>query len=329
MITILTGGTGGAKFVQGVAKAVDPRNINVIVNTGDDVRWWGLHVSPDIDSVMYALAGQLSRERGWGVEGDTFECLARMKQLGAESWFQLGDRDLATHLRRAVLLRNGATLSQATAQIAGALGVQSRILPMSDDGIETRVVTDSADLSFQEYFVRERWQPPVKGVYFCSADAAVPAPGVMDAIEAASAVFIAPSNPITSIGPILAVPGIRGALGRTNATVVAISPIIAGRAVSGPAGELMKAAELPASCVGVAQAFEDFLDVLIIDEADRERVAEVEETGVRAVVAPTLMDTEEKKVALAKAALAVTEQPEGVPTLAKSAAVVQPSKGAS
>ena len=317
MITILTGGTGGAKFVQGMTKAVDPREITVIVNTGDDLRWWGLHVSPDIDSVMYALAGELSRERGWGVEGDTFECLARMKKFGAEAWFQLGDRDLATHLRRATLLRNGARLSEATTEIAAALGVQSRILPMSDDGIETRVVTETADLSFQEYFVRERWQPKVKGVYFCSADAAVPAVGVMEAIEGASAIFLAPSNPITSIGPILAVPGIRGALERTKAPVVAISPIIAGRAVSGPAAELMRAAELPASCVGVAQAFEDFLDVLIIDEADAPQRDEIEKIGVGVCVAATMMDSDEKKVALAKAALAAA----AAPTLAKSGGV--------
>src|SRR4051812_48343854 len=186
MITILTGGTGGAKFAQGMVKLVDPREVCVVVNTGDDLHWWGLHVSPDIDSVMYALAGLLSKDRGWGVEGDTFECLARMKKFGADAWFQLGDRDLATHLRRTALLRQGATLSEATADLAAALGVQSRILPMSDEGIETRVITDSGELSFQEYFVRERWQPQVKGVYFCSAGSAAPAPGVMEAIDAAS-----------------------------------------------------------------------------------------------------------------------------------------------
>jgi len=275
MITILTGGTGGAKFVQGMARLVGAREVTVIVNTGDDLRWWGLHVSPDIDSVTYALAGLLSKERGWGVEGDTFECLARMKQFGAEAWFQLGDRDLATHLRRTALLRQGATLSEATAEITTALGVESRILPMSDHGIETRVITDAGELSFQEYFVRERWQPAVKGVYFCSASDAVPAPGVMDAIEGANAVFLAPSNPITSIGPILAVPGIRTALQRTQAEVVAVSPIIGEQAVSGPAAELMRSAELPVSCAGVAQAFQDFLTALVIDNADAQRSADV------------------------------------------------------
>jgi LPPG:FO 2-phospho-L-lactate transferase len=308
MITILTGGSGGAKFVQGMVKVVDPREVTVIVNTGDDLRWWGLRVSPDIDSVVYALAGLLSKDRGWGVEGDTFQCLARMRNFGAPAWFQLGDRDLATHLRRTELLRNGATLSEATTQIATALGVPSRILPMSDDRVETRVVTDSGELSFQEYFVRERWQPAVNGVYFCGAGNAAPARDVLEAIKGASAVFLAPSNPITSIGPILAVPGIREALQRTEAEVVAISPIIGEHAVSGPAVELMKSAKLPASCAGVAQAYQDFLDVLVIDEADAQRAAEVESLGVRACVAATLMDSDNRKPALAAAALAAAKK---------------------
>ncbi len=326
MIAILTGGTGGAKFVQGMVKVVDPREVTVIVNTGDDLRWWGLHVSPDIDSVVYALSDQLSTERGWGVEGDTFECLARMKQFGAETWFQLGDRDLAMHLQRTALLRKGATLSDATARIAAALGISVRILPMSNNGIETRVVTDGGDLSFQEYFVRERWQPKIRGIYFCSADDARPSPGVVETIESATAVFLAPSNPITSIGPILAVPGIRKALQGAEGEVVAVSPIIGGRAVSGPAAELMRSAELGASCVGVAEAYQDFLDVLVIDEADKERSADVEATGVGACVAATIMDSEEKKIALARAALAITEQ-RAQPTLAKSARVGHPTSG--
>ena len=321
MITILTGGTGGAKFVQGVVKAVDPRDVTVVVNTGDDVRWWGLHVSPDIDSVVYALAGQLSKERGWGVDGDTFECLARMKALGAEAWFQLGDRDLAMHLRRTELLRNGSTLSEATEQITAALGIASKVLPMSNNRIETRVLTEGGDLSFQEYFVREQWRPKVRGIYFCSAEDAQPAPGVVNAIEAATTVFVAPSNPITSIGPILAVPGIREALQRAVGQVVAISPIIGGQAVSGPAAELMRSANLDVSCVGVAEAYEDFLDVLVIDEADEQKTSEIEALGVRACVAATIMDSDEKKIAMAKAAMAAAKQSEGDPTLAKSARV--------
>ncbi len=311
MIAILTGGTGGAKFIEGVVRVIPPADLAVIVNTGDDLRWWGLHVSPDIDSVTYALAGLLSRERGWGVEGDTFTCLERMRQFGAPGWFQLGDRDLATHLRRTELLASGKTLSQATAIITQRLGVESRILPMTDDPVETRVDTEKGELSFQEYFVRERWQPQVRAVRFSGAEHARPAPGVLDAIQSASTVLIAPSNPITSIGPILAVPGIREALRNTPAVSVAVSPIIGDAAVSGPAGHLMKAAGLPVSAAGVAQAYADFLDFLIIDNQDAERTAEVERLGVHARVAATMMYSDCEKLALARAALAAARQDRG------------------
>ena len=307
MITVLTGGTGGAKFVQGIVRVVDPRDVTVIVNTGDDLEWWGLHVSPDIDSVMYALAGELSRERGWGVEGDTFECLSRMNRLHSKTWFQLGDRDLATHLRRTTLLREGCTLSKATTEIAGSYGVVARLLPMSDDCVETRVLTNRGELSFQEYFVRERWQPAVTAVYFSGAESAAPAPGVIEAIRGAEAVFIAPSNPITSIGPILALHAIRAALRETAAPVVAISPIVGERAVSGPAAELMRASRLPVSCTGVAEAYQDFLDTLIIDDADRHLAAEVAAAGVRARIAATMMGSDSDKVGLARVALAAAE----------------------
>jgi LPPG:FO 2-phospho-L-lactate transferase len=308
MITILTGGTGGAKFIQGMAKLVDPREINVIVNTGDDLLWWGLHVSPDIDSVIYALSGNLSKERGWGFEGDTFECLARMKKLGSAGWFQLGDRDLATHLRRTELLRNGSTLAEATAEIALAMGVIRKVLPMTNHRVETRVVSTSDELSFQEYFVRERWQVPVHGVYFSGAKQAKPAPGVIESIRSADAVFLAPSNPITSVGPILAVPGIRDALVHTDASIIAISPIIGDAAVSGPAAVLMRSAGLPVSCAGVAEAYKDFLDVLVIDTADARRRTDVEAIGVRAHVAPTMMVSDADKLALARAAMSSVEQ---------------------
>src|SRR5258706_8315723 len=208
MITVLCGGTGAAKFLQGLVRVVAPRELTCIVNTGDDLIWWGLHVSPDLDSVAYGLAGLLSRECGWGVEGDTFECLGRMRALGAPAWFGLGDRDLATHLFRSERLRAGATLTQATAEIAQKLGIAARILPMSDERVETRVATEIGELSFQEYFVRERHAMAVRGVRFVGAEGARPAPGVVEAIAKAEAVMIAPSNPITSVGPILAVPGI-------------------------------------------------------------------------------------------------------------------------
>lgn len=268
MIVVLTGGTGGAKFVQGLQQVVRPEEITVVVNTGDDLDWWGLHISPDIDSVVYGLAGILSSDRGWGVEGDTFSCLDWMKQLGAPGWFQLGDRDLATHLRRTQLLGEGKCLAEATAEIAAGLGVHSTISPMSNDRVETRVLTSIGDLSFQEYFVRERFQVEVQAVRYAGADVARAAPGVPEAIRWADAVFIAPSNPITSIGPLLAIGEIREALKETSATVVAISPIVGGAAVSGPAGALMQAHGLPVSAEGLAEYYGDFLDILIIDQQD-------------------------------------------------------------
>lgn len=303
MITVLTGGTGGAKFVQGLVQVMPLDDLAVIVNIGDDLTWWGLHVSPDLDSITYALAGLLSRERGWGVEGDTFTCLERMRQLGAPAWFQIGDRDLATHLRRTQLL-TVHTLTEATAELASEMGVRARILPMSNDRVETRVLTAQGEMSFQEYFVRERYRVPVTGVHFAGAQQARPAPGVIEAIRDAKAVLIAPSNPVTSIGPILSVPGMVDALRQTKAPIAAVSPIVGGAAVSGPAGELMKTRNLPVSIAGIAQAYQDFLDLLIADERDRLNQAEAEKFGVEVRFTNTIMDSDAAKAELARAALA-------------------------
>jgi LPPG:FO 2-phospho-L-lactate transferase len=279
-----------------------PSELTIIINTGDDLLWWGLHVSPDIDSVLYGLAGVLSRDRGWGLEGETFRCLEAMRRLGMPSWFQLGDKDLATHLARTELLCNGRTLSQATQEIAHRFGVQARLLPMSDDRVETRVLTVAGELSFQQYFVRERYALEPLRVSYVGAERARPAPGVLEAINAAEAVIVAPSNPITSIGPILAVPGIREALRSTAAPVAAISPIIAGAAVSGPAGALMRCAGLDVSAGGVAQAYSDFLDVLIADHCDRNAGVQ----GVRTEFCYTIMASEEMKRTLAAEVLEAT-----------------------
>jgi LPPG:FO 2-phospho-L-lactate transferase len=310
-LVVLTGGTGGAKFVQGLVRAVAPESVTVIVNTGDDLTWWGLHVSPDIDSILYALSGLLSRERGWGVDGDTFTCLERMKKLGASSWFQLGDRDLATHFRRTALLATHK-LTEVTTELASKMGIRSRVLPMTNDRVETLVSTSKGELSFQEYFVRERYSVPVSGVRFEGAGSARPAPGVDEAIRDADAIFIAPSNPITSIGPILAVPGIREALRTTDTQIAAISPIVGGAAVSGPAGELMKMRGLPVSYAGVAQAYEDFVDVVVADESDRTSLTEDNivrssdsgRSSIRVVFAKTIMSSDDAKTALARVALA-------------------------
>ncbi len=303
MITVLTGGTGGAKFVQGLKQVVSARELTLIVNTGDDVTWWGLHVSPDVDSITYALADRLSRERGWGADGDTFQCLEVMRQLGAPGWFQLGDRDLALHIYRTQQLALGATLSEVTEEIRAALGIEAKILPMTDDRVETRVQTDMGELSFQEYFVRERYKIPVQGVRFAGAIQARPAPGVIEAIVGADAVLIAPSNPITSIGPILAVPEVHSALQATTARVTAVTPIVGGAAVSGPAADLMRASGLPASILGVARAYQDFIDVLVADNRDADFADAVRQLGIECHCTNTLMTSDPEKAALAQSSV--------------------------
>ena len=299
MITVLSGGTGGAKFVDGLSQVVSPEELTIIVNTGDDLLWWGLYVSPDIDSITYALAGLLSRERGWGVRGDTFFCLQHMGQLGQPIWFHTGDRDLAVHILRSKLLAEGKTLSEVTGEICGKLGVKARLLPMSNSRVETRVGTPVGELSFEEYFIERWYQDPVESVRFAGAADAEPAPGVMDAILGADIVLLAPSNPVTSIGPILAVPGIHDALRRTQGSIAAISPIVAGEAVSGPAGILMASQGLPVSVAGVAQAYHDFLDLLVIDVRDAQAAEGLRQSGLRVHVAKTVMRTPEDKAELA------------------------------
>jgi len=303
MIVVLTGGTGGAKFVDGLQRVVPPEDLTIIVNTGDDHEWWGLYVSPDIDSITYVLAGVLSSERGWGVRGDTFHCLETMKQLGEPAWFSVGDRDLAVHLLRSKLLAEGITPSEATRIIANRLGLRSRILPMTNQRVETRIETSKGEISFEEYFVQCRHQDPVIAVRFAGADEAKPAPGVIEAIESAKAVLIAPSNPITSIGPILAIPGIHDALRESSAPVVAVSPIIGKAAISGPAAALMQAQGFESSIAGVAAAYQDFLDVLIVDDSDSESAKALKSERMDACSTNILMRTPEDKTRIARTTL--------------------------
>jgi len=303
MIVVLSGGTGGAKFVDGLRQVVPAKDLTIIVNTGDDLEWWGLYVSPDLDSITYVLAGLLSKERGWGVQGDTFLCLHAMGELGEPIWFHTGDRDLAVHLLRTKLLREGKSLTEIAAIIATRMGVESRILPMSNARVETRVDTPIGELSFEEYFVQRWYQDPVKSVRFAGVEQAKPAPGVIDAIMSASVVLLAPSNPITSIGPILAVPGIVKALKETKASVAAISPIVGDKAVSGPAGILMAAQGLPVSIVGVAQVYREFLDVLVVDKSDAKAALELQRAGLRVHCANTMMGTLLEKTELARQTL--------------------------
>ena len=298
-ITALAGGTGAAKLLRGLARLVDPRDLTIIVNTGDDTEIWGLHVSPDLDTVCYTLAGVIDERKGWGLTGETFQALDQIACFREPVWFNLGDRDLATHLHRTRLLREGRTLSDITRAIASALGVTARILPMSDQPVRTRILGPDGWLAFQEYFVREKAQVDVRAVSYAGAARAHPAPGVVEAIASADAVLVCPSNPITSVGPILAVPGVVEALRATPATTLAVSPIVGGDAVSGPAGRLMASAGLPVSAAGVARTYAAWLDVLILDEQDRALAPDVARTGVRPIAAPTIMSSREAEVELA------------------------------
>jgi LPPG:FO 2-phospho-L-lactate transferase len=308
MITVLTGGTGGAKLVDGLRRVVPQRDLTIIVNTGDDFEWWGLNISPDIDSVTYVLADLLSKERGWGVQDDTFLCLERMKSMGEPAWFQIGDRDLALHLIRTRLIREGKTLAEASAEISRKLGIEATILPMTNDSVATVIETPAGEISFQEYFVKRHYQDEVKSVRFAGAERARPAARVREAILSAGMVLIAPSNPVTSIGPILAVPGIRDALRETSAPIAAVSPIVGGGAVSGPAGALMAACGVPVSLAGLARAYEDFLDVLIADSRDEQQTCELTTPALRVHWTNVVMKNDSDRMRLAKSVLGFISQ---------------------
>ena len=306
-ITTLAGGTGAAKLLRGLGRVLDPRDLTVVVNTGDDTLIWGLHVSPDLDTVCYTLGGVIDERKGWGLTDETFHALDQIARYGEPVWFNLGDRDLATHLHRSRLLREGRSLTQITRAIAQALGVTATVLPMSDQPVRTRILGPDGWLAFQEYFVREKAQVEVRAVNYAGAPAARPAPGVLDALRTADAILLCPSNPITSIGPILAVPGLVEALQSTQAIVAAVSPIVGGDAVSGPAGRLMAAAGLPVSATGVARAYGGWLDLLVFDEQDRTLAPEIRFAGAAPVVAPTMMSSRDAEVTLARHVVAALE----------------------
>ena len=301
-VTALAGGTGAAKLLRGLAACLATSDLAIVGNTGDDTEVWGLHVSPDLDTVTYALAGRLDVARGWGRAGETFHCLEAMAALGAPSWFALGDRDLATHLTRTASLRGGEPLSAVTARLAGRLGVAARVLPMSDDPVRTVVHTTHGRLTFQEYFVRDRAAGDVVAVDYVGAPVARPGPGVLAAIAEADLVVVCPSNPVTSVGPILAVPGIVAALAAAR-TVVGVSPIVGGAPVSGPAGRLMRARGLDVSPLGVATAYAPWLRALLIDPRDRDTAPRLEQAGVRAIVSDVVMTDPAREVALARRVL--------------------------
>lgn len=302
-IVALAGGTGAAKLLRGLDALVPPGALTIVGNTGDDALVWGLHVSPDLDTVCYTLGGWIDEARGWGLRGESFRTLGEIVRFGEPTWFNLGDRDLATHLHRTRLLHEGRTLTEVTAKIARDLGVSHAVLPMSDQAVRTRVRGPDGWLGFQEYFVRDKTQVDVMEVDYTGAQFAVPAPGVAEAIASAHGIIVCPSNPITSIGPILAVPGLADALEATDAVVLAVSPIVGGQAVSGPAGRLMAACGLEVSAVGVASAYAPWLDILLVDEEDAAEAERVEAAGIRAIVTETVMGGREAEIALARKAL--------------------------
>jgi LPPG:FO 2-phospho-L-lactate transferase len=299
---VLCGGVGAARFLEGVVRVVDAETVTAIVNVADDAEFHSLHVSPDIDTVLYTLAGIVDPEHGWGVRGDTHVVQTALAELGdRDTWFQLGDRDLATHIHRTALLREGLTLTEITARLAGRLGVRARILPSSDERQATMVRTDTGWLAFQEYFVHRRQQDTVREIRFDGAG--TPTPGVIDAIDAARVVLLAPSNPIVSIGPILALADVRAALARTSAPIVAISPIVGGEALKGPAAAMLASLGHEVSPVGVARLYADFLDVMVLDQRDAALAPRVAAAGPRAVVASTIMRDLNAKEQLARVAI--------------------------
>ncbi len=299
---VLAGGVGAARYLTGALEAFDPTTVTGIVNVADDVVLHGLHVSPDLDTCTYTLARAIDPERGWGLADETWQAMAELGRYGGEDWFSLGDRDLGTHLFRTARLHAGATLTEVTAEITAAWELGCRLLPVTDDRVETRVeLTDGREVGFQEYFVGMQHSVDVAGVRFAGADTASLSSQVTTAIESADALVIAPSNPIVSIGPLLAVPGLRALVEARRDRTVAVSPIIGGAALKGPADRMLRELGEESSVVGVARRYRDLAATLVIDDIDRDLAPAVEATGMRAVVMPTIMNQPGVAAALARA----------------------------
>jgi LPPG:FO 2-phospho-L-lactate transferase len=303
MIVVLAGGVGAARFLQGLVQVVPQERLTVIVNTGDDRDFYGLHVSPDLDIVIYTLSGLVNEAHGWGIRNDTFNAMQQLTSYGNDDWFMLGDRDLATHIHRTNLLRQGKPLSEITDELRKQYDLKIRILPMSDQDVTTHIQTPVGLLHFQEYMVKRKCLDAVLDVVFVGASESRPAPGVLDAIKDAEAIFIAPSNPIVSIGSILAIPGIHDALHEARGMVVAISPIVGGAPIKGPADKLMLGLKMEVSPIGVARFYRDFLDVMVIDKQDEHLLGAIEDLGIPALATNTIMHDGAAKKALAQKVL--------------------------
>jgi LPPG:FO 2-phospho-L-lactate transferase len=304
-VLALCGGVGGAKLAWGLAHTLPPEQLTIVVNTGDDFEHLGLHISPDLDTVMYTLAGINNRELGWGIAGETWDCMQALETLGGETWFRLGDKDIATHLLRTQQLAQGKMLTEVTAQLCGKLGIQHRILPMSDDAVRTLVNTNEGELAFQDYFVRQQCKPAARSVRFTGTDTARLSPAVDAALHDPDlrAVIICPSNPLLSIAPILAVPGMTGTLQKIAAKIIVVSPLIGGQAIKGPTAKMMKEMAIPTDSSSIAECYAGLLDVLVIDERDKKDAAGLSSAGFSVHACKTLMKTDADKLALAASLL--------------------------
>ncbi len=312
-VAVLAGGVGAARFLRGLLRVCRPADVTAIVNVGDDFTLHGLNISPDLDTVTYTLSEQINPETGWGRAGETWRVLTELGRLGGQDWFRLGDLDLALHLYRTQRRSEGATLSQVTGEIAARFGLELRLLPVSDDPIQTRLTpaepADAPEIDFQDYFVAQRHGVAVRAVRFAGIEAAEPAPGVLDALGTADIVVVAPSNPFVSIGPVVDVPGVREVLVQRRDSVVAVSPIVGGASIKGPAGAMMRELGHDPSAVGIARLYAGFAGTLVIDNADRDLAAAVSDAGMAPVVTDTIMSSLDRAAALAATALDAVSGP--------------------
>lgn len=304
-VLALCGGVGGAKLAWGLTQILSPEQLTIVVNTGDDFEHLGLHISPDLDTVMYTLAGINNRELGWGLSGETWQCMQALETLGGETWFRLGDKDIATHLLRTQQLTQGQRLTAVTAYLCAKLGIQHLVLPMSDNAVRTLVDTNESELAFQDYFVRQQCKPTVRGVRFTGTETATLSPEIWGTLNDPDlrAVIICPSNPLLSIAPILAVPGMRKALENTAAKVIVVSPLIGGQAVKGPTAKMMQEMKIPTDSNSIADFYAGLLDVLVIDERDEKDAASFSSADFSVHACKTLMKTDADKLALAASLL--------------------------
>ena len=302
-ITALAGGIGASKLLLGLYEVMDPALLTIIVNTGDDIELHGLKISPDLDIVTYTLAGVVDPVKGWGLRNETFHALKHLAGYGRANWFNLGDRDLATHIHRTALLAEGKTLSQAAESIRAALGVKARVLPMSDQPVTTIIDSNEGPLHFQEYLVKRRAEPVVHGIRFSGEEAARPAPGVLEAISDAARMVICPSNPLISIGPILAIPGVRGQLSARKDDVIAVCPIVGGKSLKGPSDKMLVEQGHAATALGVAKLYADFTGTFVIDPVDKAQAEAIAALGMKVAILPTVMKTRAQKRKLAQALL--------------------------